>query len=568
MRELSIETSVTSSIGAAVGCAWRVSAIIILGIPSNPVHSPVVGYSPLSLTGRRQRPAVSEKKQPSRRVRRRRPDRTVEMSTGEAVPPPAPARRRAVSACSDFTRAAGELSQSNTSRCASLEDPPSPWRSSPSLELCFCLKNLRRGRIGSPLATPPHASTAHTERGSAMSNGTKGRALYHGAVFSLTMAALVAGVSTPALATGSTGNGLTQNALVINNTFKLNNKGVKKNAKKIKQNKKAIKKNERKIKRTMRKVRTTAKGVKANGAAIAGLAHDVAENTDTIGSLKRQQNNNTRAIEDNTDTIGSLKRQQNNNTRAIEDNTDTIGSLKRQQNNNTRAIEKNTDGVAENKNTLAQHKTAMDAIGDQADNNTAGMQANAGDIADNKTQIDANTAKTAQNMAAITQNANGVAQNAAGVADNAAGVADNAAGVADNATQIETNRQVGERNIRDIANANLEIDKLGTEVAFNSRAIGQLQKDVQGLKERDDELAAGIAAALALENPTFMPGQDVAVRVGWGVFDGKAAIGLTAAGLVAEGFAGDTSTAVVDLGFGSGFEGNSFAARGGLTVGW
>ena len=82
------------------------------------------------------------------------------------------------------------------------------------------------------------------------------------------------------------------------------------------------------------------------------------------------------------------------------------------------------------------------------------------------------------------------------------------------------------------------------------------------------ELADGIAISVALAQPLFQPGQTFAVRAGWGNFDGSNAVGVAAAGVLSEGFAGPLSAVVLDGGIGTSTNTNMVAGRAGLTFGW
>jgi hypothetical protein len=67
-----------------------------------------------------------------------------------------------------------------------------------------------------------------------------------------------------------------------------------------------------------------------------------------------------------------------------------------------------------------------------------------------------------------------------------------------------------------------------TTDAFGNLASdgGAIQRQIDNLGQRDKELADGIAISLALAQPMFQPGQNVAMRLGWGNFDGSNAIGF------------------------------------------
>ena len=105
--------------------------------------------------------------------------------------------------------------------------------------------------------------------------------------------------------------------------------------------------------------------------------------------------------------------------------------------------------------------------------------------------------------------------------------------------------------------------------------VAGLQSQINGLGRRDKELAGGIAIATAIATPTLLSGQTFAMRGGWGSFDGETALSFSAAGLLARGYAGSTSSLVVDVGVGSvvdvGSKGtgtNMTAGRAGITFGW
>ncbi len=98
--------------------------------------------------------------------------------------------------------------------------------------------------------------------------------------------------------------------------------------------------------------------------------------------------------------------------------------------------------------------------------------------------------------------------------------------------------------------------------------ISALQEDVNSLQNRDKELASGIAIAMSMAQPIFQPGQTIAMRAGWGNFDGTSAASVTAAGVVAKGFLGPTSSLVVDGGVGAGTSVRMVAGRAGLSMGW
>jgi hypothetical protein len=96
----------------------------------------------------------------------------------------------------------------------------------------------------------------------------------------------------------------------------------------------------------------------------------------------------------------------------------------------------------------------------------------------------------------------------------------------------------------------------------------RLQSQINNLNQRDDELAEGIAIALALDQPFFHAGQTFALNIGWGGYDGANAVGVTAAGIVDRGSLGPTSTTTLHGGIGAGTGQGQVAGKAGLSFGW
>jgi hypothetical protein len=86
------------------------------------------------------------------------------------------------------------------------------------------------------------------------------------------------------------------------------------------------------------------------------------------------------------------------------------------------------------------------------------------------------------------------------------------------------------------------------------------QKDVGRLNE-------GIAAVAALAQPILLPGQEFAMRAGWGAYDEANAVSFTAVGVVARNLLNQgRGTLTLDVGFGTS-EGQ-VAGRAGMSFGW
>jgi hypothetical protein len=99
--------------------------------------------------------------------------------------------------------------------------------------------------------------------------------------------------------------------------------------------------------------------------------------------------------------------------------------------------------------------------------------------------------------------------------------------------------------------------------------IAGLQGDINRLGQRDRKLTEGIATVAALAQPMLLPGQHVAMRAGWGGYDGASAVSFTMAGLLGSNLLHQGSgTLVVDGGVGFGTDEGEVAGRAGMTFGW
>lgn len=125
-------------------------------------------------------------------------------------------------------------------------------------------------------------------------------------------------------------------------------------------------------------------------------------------------------------------------------------------------------------------------------------------------------------------------------------------------TGVETVNAVQDTRL---ASAEATLIEQGQSIASINRSIGRLQ-------DRDEELAGGIAIAVALAQPMMQPGQSFAMRAGWGSFDGTDALGVTAAGVLSRDVFGPGSTVVLDAGIGVSTDENEAAGRFGVTFGW
>jgi hypothetical protein len=99
--------------------------------------------------------------------------------------------------------------------------------------------------------------------------------------------------------------------------------------------------------------------------------------------------------------------------------------------------------------------------------------------------------------------------------------------------------------------------------------VQSLQSKINRLGQRDSELTEGIAAVVAVAQPILLPGQHFAVRAGWGGYDGSNAVGISAAGVLANNLlAPGSGTFTLDGGVGFGTDEGEVVGRAGGTFGW
>ena len=95
-----------------------------------------------------------------------------------------------------------------------------------------------------------------------------------------------------------------------------------------------------------------------------------------------------------------------------------------------------------------------------------------------------------------------------------------------------------------------------------------VDEGLSSANRRIDKADQGVAIALALEQPIFQPGQNFAVRGGWGNFESQNAFGLSAAGVLSRDVWGSGTTAVLDAGVGFATERSTIGGKAGVTFGW
>jgi hypothetical protein len=99
--------------------------------------------------------------------------------------------------------------------------------------------------------------------------------------------------------------------------------------------------------------------------------------------------------------------------------------------------------------------------------------------------------------------------------------------------------------------------------------VSILQGQINSLARRDDKLAEGIAASVALAQPILRSGQHFGMTAGWGGYDSANAVGFSAAGVLADNLLRPGSgTLAVYGGIGVGTSEGEAAGRAGMSFGW
>ena len=99
--------------------------------------------------------------------------------------------------------------------------------------------------------------------------------------------------------------------------------------------------------------------------------------------------------------------------------------------------------------------------------------------------------------------------------------------------------------------------------------VAGLQSQIDHLGRRDSQLTEGLAAVVALAQPILRSGQHFGMSAGWGGYDTASAIGLSAAGVLADNLLRPGSgTLALYGGIGVGTGEGQVAGRAGLSFGW
>lgn len=312
-------------------------------------------------------------------------------------------------------------------------------------------------------------------------------------------------------------------------------------------------------------------GGPGGGTAIGALAKTTGPNATAVGLSTEANGWHSVALGSGSRTNGFSAVAIGAGARADFDNSTAIGNGAK-----STAEQQMMFGTADNTYAMAGLATGGGAMFVTVDAN-GNLSTSAGSgtpVVDNLATASATSALSAKQGTVLAGLA-GAAQNAAAAAS---ATANQAQTTANGALQQSGGTMTGAVNmgghsVTNVAapvNANDAANKtyVDEQVSAASSAIGALQSDVRGLRQRDDQLAEGIAIAMAIDAPTFLPGQTFAVRVGWGNFDGSSAVGLSAAGLIDRNTFGPGSSVILDAGIGTGATQSVSAGRAGVTFGW
>ena len=115
--------------------------------------------------------------------------------------------------------------------------------------------------------------------------------------------------------------------------------------------------------------------------------------------------------------------------------------------------------------------------------------------------------------------------------------------------------------------AELGLATTGDITAINSQ-IASLQSQINALGRRDEELATGIAVAMALHDPDLVAGERFGLRLNWGNYEGSNAMALTAAGVLGYNVFTPGDRLAVSGGMGWGLDQSQMGGRVGVQLTW
>jgi hypothetical protein len=325
---------------------------------------------------------------------------------------------------------------------------------------------------------------------------------------------------------------------------------------------------------------SSTSGGPGGGTALGALTSTTAPNATAIGLSASASGFHSIAIGAGASTTGFSSISVGSGSKALHDHAVAIGYQAQ-----TTAENQMMFGTASSTYTLAGLATGGSTLYLTID--SAGQLGTASSIGSTVVVVDdlttgGSTAALSANqgivLAGFASTAQNVANAAATAAANAQSTASSAATTASGALQRSGGTMTGAINMNgqhitnvaaptnagDVANRGY----VDAQVAGLSGEVIALNSTMDSLRERDAELGEGIAVAMALTAPNFLPGQTFAVRVGWGNFDGSHAVGLAAAGVVAKNTFGPGSSVVLDGGLGVGTGQGVAGGRAGLTLGW
>jgi hypothetical protein len=98
--------------------------------------------------------------------------------------------------------------------------------------------------------------------------------------------------------------------------------------------------------------------------------------------------------------------------------------------------------------------------------------------------------------------------------------------------------------------------------------LAGLADQIAGLDERADEIEAGVAIAMALEDPDLAGTESFGIKLNYGNFEGADALGLTVAGVLARNVLGARNRLTLSGGVGWGLEESTIGGRVGAQLTW
>ncbi|MEQ1714251.1 MAG: hypothetical protein ABL908_23015, partial [Hyphomicrobium sp.] len=107
-----------------------------------------------------------------------------------------------------------------------------------------------------------------------------------------------------------------------------------------------------------------------------------------------------------------------------------------------------------------------------------------------------------------------------------------------------------------------------TSVAGLGQQVGGFSTRIHRAEQMSSVAMEGVAVALSIADPVLLSGDTFGVRVNWGNFEGRNALGLSAIGLLSANAFGGGEKVSVGAGIGIGLGDGSIGGRAGLQLSW